>query len=62
MGKFTNIQTQNKLIQIQIYTKHDKIFKTLNIDKAQNTNIYTTSIHNNANVNDQKPTGTNSSS
>ena len=47
MGKFTTIQTQNKLIpeQIQINTKHDTIFKALNIENTQNTNIYTTIAH-----------------
>ena len=40
--KYTN-KTQNKLIpeQIQINTKHDTIFKALNIENTQNTNIYT---------------------
>ena len=37
-------KTQNKLIpeQIQINTKHDTIFKELNIENTQNTNTYTT--------------------
>ena len=44
LGKFTDLQTQNKLIpeQIQINTKHDTIFKALNIENTQNTNTYTT--------------------
>ena len=42
-------KTQNKLIpeQIQINTKHDTIFKALNIE---NTNTYTTITHNNNNL------------
>ena len=37
-------KTQNKLIpeQIQINTKHDTIFKALNIENTQKTNTYTT--------------------
>ena len=44
MGKFTNLQTQIKLIpeQIQINTKHDTIFKALNIENKQNTKTDTT--------------------
>ena len=51
LGKFTNVQTQNKLIpeQIQINTKHDTILKALNIENTQNTNIYITITHNNTN-------------
>ena len=59
MGKFTNIQTENKLIpeQIQINTKHDTIFKALNIENTQKTNTYTTITHNKTNLKYQKPTG-----
>ena len=40
------LKTQNKLIpeQMQINTKHDTIFKALNIENTQNTNTYTTII------------------
>ena len=32
--------------QIQINTKHDTIFKALNIENTQKTNTYTTITHN----------------
>ena len=37
-------KTESKLIpeQIQINTKHDTIFKALNIENTQKTNTYTT--------------------
>ena len=52
-------KTQNKLVpeQIEINTKHDTIFKALNIENTQNTNTYTTITHNNTNLKYQKPTG-----
>ena len=39
-------KTQNKLIpeQIQIKTKHDTIFKALNIENTQNTKTYNLSL------------------
>ena len=45
-------KTQKKLIpeQIQINTKHDTIFKAFNIENTENTNIYTTIIHNSPNT------------
>ena len=50
-------KTQNKLIpeQIQINTKHDTIFKALNIENTQNTNTYKILItHNNTTLKYQK--------
>ena len=40
-------KTQNRLIpeQIQINTKHDTIFKALNIENTQNTKTDTTTTH-----------------
>ena len=51
-------KTQNKLIpgQIQINTKHDTIFKALNIENTQKTNTHTTITHNKTNLKYQKPT------
>ena len=51
-------KTQNKLIpeQIQINTKHDTIFKAVNIENTQNTNTYTTVTHNNTTLKYQRPT------
>ena len=56
-------KTLHKLIpeQISINRKHDTIFKTLNSGDTQQTNLYTISVHNNTNIINQKPTGTNSS-
>ena len=44
MGKFTNIQTHNKPILIQINTNRDTIFKIINIENTQNL-IYTSKSH-----------------
>ena len=41
---------------IHIYTKHDTIFKALNIENTQNTKTYTTTTHNNTTLKDQRPT------
>ena len=47
--------------QVQINTKQDTVFKTLNIWNAQNkTKLYTTPIHNNTSVNNRRPTGSHS--
>ena len=52
------IRDRNKLIpeQIQINTKHDTIFKALNIENTQNTKTDTTTTHNNTTLKDQRPT------
>ena len=64
INKWKNLQiykqkTQDKLIpeHIRINTKHDNIFKTPNIGNTQKTKLYTTQIHNNTNINNQKRTG-----
>ena len=41
--------------QIQINTKHDTIFKALNIENTQNTKTYTTITHNNTTLKYQRP-------
>ena len=57
-------KTQNKLIpeQIQINTKHDTIFKALNIKNTQKSNTYTSITHNKTNWKYQKATGSHNNS